>query len=42
MTTAVVADLPMTNAEYQGALRVGLTDAGWPGEWALDLAPENL
>lgn len=40
-TTALVADLAITYAEYQEALRAGLTAAGWPGEWALDLAAEQ-
>lgn len=40
-TTAVVADLPLSYTEYEEALRTGLVDAGWPGEWALDLAPEQ-
>lgn len=40
-TTAIVAELPLTSAEYEEALRSGLTAAGWEGDWALDLAVEQ-
>lgn len=39
-TTAVVSDVPLTYAEYEQALRSGLTAAGWPGDWAEEMASE--
>lgn len=41
-TTARVADLTLTRHELITAMRMSLTDGGWPAEWAGAVIDDNL